>query len=258
MRHGGHLPIGILILSTLSPTLAGADVNGPPSGSQSAMPAQTLPDADVEIRGSTARQTDAVDTGFVPQKGVSGSAEQLPPGQIRAGEVRQNGITRIPPDHAAPMAPREPDLPVTMGNVSVQLRFTPNSVQVIAAQEASGTLPAEEYINGKYLYVAYENGEVLYAGTFNDPLLEHSLARSQKEVHQRKMSEGGLTIRIPASVLAAENRDAYLQVFELGADIQQTEILSKGSAQSIAERSIPFGSPIPVARIKAKLANRNR
>lgn len=255
MRHSGHLPIGILILSTLTPALVNAEVNGQPHTPNAI---DTLPDRDIEIRGNSGLQTVAIDTGFLPQNSITGSTEQLPPGQILAGEVRQNGVHPSPPDHNGPMVPRNQDQPITMDNVSVQLGFTPNNIQVIAAMEASGHLPAEEYINGKYLYVIYENKKVLYAGTFNDPLLEHSLARSQKEVHQRKMSEGSITIRIPASVLTVGNDATYLQVFELGSDVQQTEILSRETAQDIADRSTPFGSSIPVARIKAKLANRNQ
>lgn len=253
MRYGVHLPVGVFILSALSPALINADVNGVPP-SRTVDSTDPLPDNDVEIRGNSARQTGLVDTGFLPQRSIAGSGQQLPPEKIRAGEVRQGEGARVPSGHGGPMVPKKETQSV-MDNVSVQLAFTPNSVRVLAARAASGTLPAEQYVNGEYLYVIYENNEVLYAGTFNDPLLEHALARAPEEVHQRRLSEGSMTIRVPSSVLVSGKSAAYLHVFALGPGVQQTEILNKVSAQDIAGRSTALGDAIPVARIRAKLAS---
>jgi hypothetical protein len=249
MKYRRTLPVGVMLLSALLPMYTLADANGqPPSPA-----AEVLPDSDVVIPGKSGKQTGELFNSLNPQVRQAGSGEQLPPGQIRAGEVRQNGIAQASSEHGGPMKPKSQGEDVYMDNISVQLAFTPNKAQIIDAQPASGTLPEEQYINGEYLYVVYDNGAVVYAGTFNDPLLEHTLARSHEEVHNRKMSEGEITIRVPSSLLDAKNNAAYMQIYELGSDVSQGEILSVETAQDIADRSTAFGNSISVARIKAKL-----
>ncbi len=249
MKYRRSLPVGVMLLSALVPMYTMADANGNPPTQAS----EILPQEDVVVPGKSGKQTGALQIHGLVQKSISGEGEQLPPGQIRAGEVRQNGIVHASGDHSGPMKLKSQSEEVAMDNLSVQLAFTPNNAQIVDAQSASGTLPEEQYINGEYLYVVYDNNAVVYAGTFNDPLLEHTLARSHEEVHNRKMSEGNITVRLPASVLDAKNKAAYIQIYALGSDVSQGEILSVETAQDIADRSTAFGNAISVARIKAKL-----
>lgn len=253
MKYRRSIPVGAVLLSVLLPMHVMAGDNADDNGQGISSVAEVLPDSDIEIPGNAGKQTGALQNHFVPEPSHSGVGKQLPPGQIRAGEVRKNGMVHAPDDHGSPMKPKPFDEDVVMDNISVQLAFTPNNVQVVDARAASGTLPEEQFVNGEYLYVVYENNEVVYADTFNDPLLEHTLARNNDEVHHGRMSEGNITVRVPSSVVDAKNKAAYMQIYVLGSDVSQEEILNVETAQEIADRSIAFGNSISVARIKAKL-----
>jgi hypothetical protein len=102
--------------------------------------------------------------------------------------------------------------PVETATVRLTLQFEEGvAPRVIHVQEIEGRVPVQRFVTGTYLYALIGgNGQVLNAGTFQDPLVEHSYLPDG--THSSGHTKSGVAaISIPREYLSA----ARLQIVDV-------------------------------------------
>jgi hypothetical protein len=169
--------------------------------------AEAKPEASAALRATTPRGTNlkpAADAAYVPRE-VAGARAKPPSATL----LRVAGADQTRPAPKQPAASR-----AERATVRLQLEFSDGGPpRIVDARAIEGRAPAQRIVAGTYLYaLVAADGRILEAGTFQDPLIEHSYLPDG--THSEGRARTGV---VGVSILRENLAAATLRVVDVGA-----------------------------------------
>ncbi len=152
-----------------------------------------------------------------------------------------------------PEAGADPGLPVTT-HLRIRLRMTRDSFEVEDVVEQPGRLPNALPVTGDYLYLVSAGGQVLHAGTFQDPLTGYGFDPDNDLGHSATaLDEGAVTISAPSGLAEADADAVRVEFFRLPPSLPHDTKVSAKTARQLAESSEPLDAGVEGAAIFEQL-----